>query len=110
MSHFSNLVTGRLKVEGTPGYSTITASSPTSAAVANTSGLVVAANASRKGLVIVNVGSANVSLGFGSAAVANSGVTLTPNGVYEMDDYLFTTAAVNAISPTSSTVAIQEYT
>lgn len=82
---------------------------PTNAAVSNTSGLIVAANANRTGLVIVNVGSANISLAFGTSAVANSGVTLAPNGVYEMDDFIFTTLAVNAISPTSSTAAIQEY-
>ena len=111
MSRFSNLATGRLRVESTLGYSGLTASAPSSAAVTNSSGQVVASNTSRKGLVIINVGAANVSLAFGgNAAVVNSGITLVPNGVYEADQNIFVTDAVNAVSPSSSTIAIQEFT
>lgn len=85
-------------------------SSPTSASVGVSSGLALASNANRKGLHLVNTSSASISLGFGSSAVLNSGITLTPNGTFWMDEDSFSTAAVNAIaSAAASNLAIQEY-
>lgn len=77
--------------------------------VTSTSALGIAANPLRTGLVCVNVGQANVSLGFGNTAINNYGITLIPGVAFSMDDYLFTTAAMNAVSPTSSTLSCQEY-
>lgn len=86
-----------------------TANAPASASVTGSSTIVVAANASRKRMVIINTGTANVSFGDGQAAVNGSGITLLPGGTWVMDQFTFTTAAIYAISGTSSTLAIQEY-
>jgi hypothetical protein len=82
---------------------------PVTISVTSTSALAVAANLARTGLVCVNVGQANISLGFGGTAVNNYGVTLLPGVAFSMDDYLFTTALMNAVSPTTSTLSCQEY-
>lgn len=84
--------------------------SPTAATVGVTSAQAVASNSSRKGLVLVNTSANIISLGFGAAAVLNSGITLYPGGTFCMDEYSFDTGAVNAIaSVASSNLAIQEY-
>jgi len=90
----------------------LTASAPTNATVTASSTLIVASNASRKGLAIINITGNPVSLGFGSnPAVLNSGITLTTIGsVWETSEYDFVTSAVNAISSVASNVvSIQEY-
>ena len=86
-----------------------TALAPATASVSVTDGVVIAANAARKKLVVVNLGSANVYFGDGYAAVLNSGIVLTPNGTWVMDRYTFTTNAIHAISTGAQTLAIQEY-
>lgn len=86
------------------------AAAPASASVGLTSAQVVAANANRSGLVLTNVSNNRISLGFGSTAVLNSGITLYPGGIFVMDSFMFDTAAVNAIaSIAASGLAIQEY-
>lgn len=89
----------------------LTASSPTAASVGVASAAAVAANTSRKGLTLVNTSANTISLGFGAAAVLNSGITLLANGgTFVMDKYTFTTAAVNAIAGgAASNLAIQEF-
>lgn len=100
-------------VSGTISTKTpLTGSAPTFATVGVTSAQVLASNASRKGLVFVNTSSNNISFGIGSnAAVLNSGITLTPNGVWVSDEYNFVTSAINAIAAgASSNLTIQEFT
>jgi len=88
----------------------LTSNSPTAATVGVTSAQALASNANRKGLVLTNTSSANISLGFGAAAVLNSGITLYPGGTFSMDEYSFTTAAINAIaSVAASNLGIQEW-
>lgn len=90
----------------------LTASAPTTATVGVSSSNIVASNASRKGLAIVNITGNPVSLAFGSnPAVLNSGITLTTVGsVYEMSEYDFSTSAINAIASLAGTVvSIQEF-
>ena len=89
----------------------LTALTPTFATVTGSSAQVVAANSSRKSLVFVNTSSDNISFGIGAnAAVVGSGITLTPNGVWEADEYSYVTSAINAISSgTSSNLTIQEF-
>ena len=82
---------------------------PATASVTSSSAQVIAANALRKNLIVMNLGSVNVSFGLGSTAINNGGITLTPNGTWVMDTFTFTTAAINAICSSSSTLAIQEY-
>jgi hypothetical protein len=90
----------------------LTALSPTNATVTGTSAQIVASNASRTGLAIINLSSDIIYLAFGSAtAVVGSGIALTQKGsVYETSEYDFTISAVNAISSgTSSVVSIQQF-
>jgi len=90
----------------------LTGSAPTFATVGVTSAQVIAANASRKSLVLINTSANNISFGIGAnAAVLNSGITLTPNGVWESDEYSYVTSAINAIAAgASSNICIQEFT
>lgn len=85
--------------------------STAAATVGVASAQILASNTNRKGLILVNTSNNVISLGFGSAAVLNSGVTLAAGGIFSMDEYSFSTAAVNAIaSMATSNLAIQEYT
>lgn len=88
----------------------LAASSPSTGSVGITSAQLVAANATRTGLVLINLSGNTVSFGIGTAAVLYSGISLTPNGVWEMDNNTFTKAAIYAIaSGAASTVAVQEF-
>ena len=90
--------------------SPLTAASPTTVSVGITSASAVASNSSRKGLILTNLSTNNISFGIGVAAVLNNGITLVPNGVWEMDEFSLSTAAINAIaSGASSTLAVQEF-
>lgn len=84
--------------------------SPTAATVGVTTASAVSSNASRTGLVLTNTSGNIISLGLGAAAVLNSGITLFPYGSWTMDQFTFTTGAINAIaSAASSNLAIQEF-
>jgi len=69
---------------------------------------MLAAN-SRKGLVVINLGTVNVSFGCGTVAILNAGITLLPNGTWVMDQQTFSQAAINVISGGSANLSIQEY-
>lgn len=89
----------------------VTPASPTFATIGVTSTTAVASNTNRKGLILQNTSSlATVSLNIvGGAAVLNSGITLYPHDVWEMDTSFFTTSQINAISSLASTnLSIQE--
>lgn len=93
--------------------SSLTASAPAQAAVGTSSGAVLSAAATRKGLILINVSTAGqrVSLGLGAAAVLDQGITLYAGDSWTMDEYSFSTAAINGISSAASGVlAIQEFT
>ena len=88
----------------------LTPSSPTFATVGVSSAQAVAANTNRKGLILTNNSTANISLGFGVVAVSGSGVVLYPGGVFFMDEFMYTTAAVNAIATAASAnLGVQEW-
>ena len=88
----------------------LTAQSPAFATVGVASAQVIAANTARKGLVLVNNSTANISLAFGSAAVSGSGIVLYPGGVFFMDAFMFTTSAVSAIATAAgSNLGVQEW-
>ena len=83
---------------------------PATASVTASSTQAVAANARRTHLVIVNLGTVSVSFGIGQAAVLGAGITLTANGgTWVMSVRTFSTAAINAICASTSTLSIQEY-
>ncbi len=99
-------------VSGTVSTKTpLVAATPSSASVGTSSSQVVAANASRKGLIIINLSANTISLGIGTAAVLNSGITLTALGsVWQESEYDYVTGAINAISSVAaSAISIQEF-
>lgn len=83
---------------------------PAAVAVGVASGLAVAANANRKGLILTNTSVNNISLGFGAnAAVLNAGITIFPASRWEMNEYTYSQEAINAIAAgAASNLAIQE--
>lgn len=92
----------------------LTGGTPNLTVVTATSGAAVPSNGNRKGLTFVNTdaSSSAISLGFGTVNVAilNGGITLFPNGSFTMDDYSFTTGAINAIATASGArLAWQEW-
>ena len=107
----ANAGTGNFNVTGTVAIlSTTSGNSPAAVSVGVASTAVLSANASRKGLILVNTSANTISLGFGVAAVLNSGVTLISNGVFGMDGSDVSTQAINAIaSVAASNLAVQEF-
>ena len=99
-----SLVDGSVVVQGMG-----TPSAPATATATTSSAIAVPANADRKGLIIINLGTANVSFGCGTTAVTNSGITLTPSGTWVMDSYTYTPLDIYAVSSTSCILSIQEY-
>lgn len=88
----------------------LTGSGPTFATVGVASAEVLAVNTSRKGAVFTNTSSNTISCALSATAVVNSGITLLPGGTWTMDEYTYTTAAVNCIaSAASSNLAIQSF-
>lgn len=89
----------------------LTALTPTFATVGVTSAQVLASNVDRKGCVLINRSTGNISFGIGAnPAVLDSGITLTPNGVWDMSEYDYVTSAINAIaSVAGSNLTIQEF-
>jgi len=88
-------------------------SRPAAVAVGVASGLVLADNYERKGLVLVNTSANVISLSFVyPPAVLNSGITLNAaGGTFVMGEYTFTTGPVYAIAAGAlSNLAVQEYT
>ena len=91
----------------------LTPSAPAVAAVGIASASAVASSATRKGLILRNVSTLGqrISLGFGSAAVLDSGIVLYPQDCFHMNEYDFDLGQVNAIaSAAAASLAIQEYT
>ena len=96
-----------------PQGAQLTMSAPDAASVGVASAEAVAANTSRRYLLLVNTSSNVISLGFGSnAAVLHSGITLNANGgSYEISEAAgnLTTQAINAIAGAAgSNLSIQE--
>lgn len=79
-------------------------------AVGLTSAQAVAANQFRRGLILTNVSTARISLGFNTAAILDFGITLYPGGTFVMDEYSFHFYNVNAIaSAAASNLGIQSF-
>lgn len=89
----------------------LTPSAATAVSVGVASTSLVAANASRKGLIVTNISANKISLNLlGGAAVLNTGITLFPGWIWEMDEFSFTTNAIDAIASVAATViTIQEF-
>lgn len=88
----------------------LTANSPANVSVGVTSGACLASNSIRKGAIFTNVSINRISMAIGTAAVLNSGITLYPGGTWVMDEYNFTTGAINCIaSVAASGIGVQEF-
>jgi hypothetical protein len=89
----------------------LNAAAPTAVSVGVGTTPVLAANPKRKGLVLVNTSGNNISIGIDAPAVLNSGITLTPNGAWTMNEFTFSKGAINAIAAGgASNLAVQEFT
>lgn len=87
----------------------LTFNAPTAASVGVASASALAANASRKGLIAVNTSNATISCSVAQTAILNSGITLQPGAVWNMNEYSFGTGAVNCIaSLAASNLSLQE--
>lgn len=95
----------------TPYTSYVNADAPSNAQVGTTSSVIVAANTRRKGLILGNVSTGTIYLGINNTATLNAGIFLAAGtGMFNMDDYLFTTEAITAIShAAASIITIQEF-
>jgi hypothetical protein len=95
-----------------PVVSTMTWAAPTNATVGVASGAVLAANASRKGAIIVNDSNRVIYLGIGAAAVVGSGIRLNANGgSYEISALNLSTQVINGIaSVAGNNVTVHEAT
>src|SRR6266478_5802957 len=83
---------------------------PRNALVTTNSTIIASMNLNRKGLWIKSLAlpTHRISISFGAnPAVAERGITLEPNEIFQMDVFTFTTAQVNAIG--TGNLAIQEY-
>lgn len=100
---------GNIKV--TEQFTPLTALAPASSSVGTTSVLVLAANASRRGLVLMNISKKKISFGLdGATAVLDSGITLLGGGAWTMDRGSFTVGAIEAVGENSGLdLAIQEF-
>lgn len=88
----------------------LTANAPGSATIATTSALFLAANASRKGLIVTNLSTQIECFAIGTAAILNSGICLFPGSVWNMKENDFTVGAINAIAgAASSASSYQEF-
>lgn len=89
----------------------LTANAPFQVSAGVTSGVFLASNSVRKGMCAVNVSNATVSFNaVAGSAVLNSGITLYPGGTWCMDEFTFTTSAINIIAgAASSVVSGQEF-
>lgn len=86
-----------------------TAPTPETVTVSSSSAIVIPQNTNRKGLVVTNIGDVDVFFGINATALMNSGIALTPNGTWVMDQDTFTTEDLHAICESSSTLSFQEY-
>lgn len=68
----------------------------------NTTTVVVAADTGRIGIILSNDSNETLYLAFGSAAVLNQGVPLSPGVALVLDNALLTTQAINVISTSGS--------
>lgn len=87
----------------------INASAPTGANVGTTQSQALSANIARQGLIIINIGMGTVSIAIGQTAQLNLGITLAPLGVWNMDEYQFSTDAINVIGFAEGSISIQEF-
>ncbi len=86
------------------------ATTPIATKVGTSSIQILSANPKRSGLAVVNLSLNIISLTFGHPAILNGGISLLPGDAFNMDQFLFTTQAMNAIaSAPNSALSVQEF-
>ena len=86
------------------------AQAPIAGTATTSSAVLVASNLNRTGLNCTNLGTVSIFIAYGSnAAILNGGTVIPAGATWWMDDYLFTTQAVNVISASSANIACTEY-
>ncbi len=94
----------------TPQPSVHVASAPIAGTSTTSSSQLAPLNLDRTGMNCTNLGTVSVFIAYGSnAAILNGGTVIAAGSTWWMDDYLFTTQAVNVISSASANVACTEY-
>ena len=84
------------------------ANAPSAIVSTGASSTAFAANPLRTGLACTNFGSTNAFLAYGSnAAISGGGIAVLAGSTWWMDDYLFTTQAIQVIGVT--TLSCQEF-
>ena len=86
-----------------------TGNAPSALAIGTASAQIFAQNFNRTGLLCEDTGTVSVSLSYGaSAAVVGGGITIPAGGSWKMDDYSFSTQAINAIASAAGTLSCLE--
>jgi len=100
-------VNGEVVLQTSPQGAALTMEAPVQVSIDAATEVLTAADTDRRYWGVTNNGSNRVSLGFGAAAVLDSGITLQPNGgSFEMSEAqgnLFT-GAINAIASAAATL------
>lgn len=104
---------GRPQVTSVPTYVVQTANAPATFSVGVASAQALAANTSRKAVIINNISNAKVCFGIAATAVLDSGICLQPDASLSLMNGAFDgvpTGAINAIAgAAASTISIQEF-
>lgn len=88
----------------------LTANTQNNVSVGVTSVGVLSSNTARTGGVFTNASAAIIYIGIGQNALVGKGITLYPGGTWYMDEYSYTTEAINAIATVAaSTLSFQEF-
>jgi len=89
----------------------VAVAAPAAAVVGMATGVIVARNQARHGLLLTLVSAGQVAFGLGQDAVLNAGINLFGQGaVWEMDELSFTTEPISAVADEADRVlAIQEF-
>lgn len=83
---------------------------PAQTIVDTISAQAIAANTSRKSLIISNLSDFKVSLGLGATAIKDKGIVLYPGEKWNMNNHSYCTVAIYAIAEsTNCVISIQEF-
>ncbi len=86
------------------------ANAPLSVSVTTSSANMYASNLARTAMSCTNVGAVTAFIAYGSnAAITNGGTAILAGTTWWMDDYLFTTQAIQVIAANPTTLACTEF-
>ena len=86
------------------------ANAPLAVSVTSSSATMIAGNINRTAMSCTNTGGVTAFLAYGSnAAIVGGGTAILAGVTWWMDDYLFTTQAIQVIAASATTLSCQEY-